>query len=277
MKNFKRFPMVVVSVIAFMAVTSLSGCESASEKELRLDREHEIRMQREDNGSAEASRERSHERSLAYIQRPVAPGSYIDYRGNTNHGYWNNGSWAWNNPQSSYASESRQYVDYGLATGVLATAVLTQALFSNNNSDGWQKSNVTVNNYTSVDNKVISKEKFNKRDSVLAKKKLKAKSVRAKTKTVKREPAKTVNKSTGIKKDSKWDSKRTAAPTYGKNGFRSTFQSNKQKTENRKNVKSGNASSYTKTKRVKSSYKKPTQKRQVKQKQRPKKQQRRKN
>ncbi len=63
--------------------------------------------------------ERNHEARMGYIQRPVAPGNYIDYRGNPNHGYWNhNGNWVWNDPRSGYATQSRNYVDYQISTGV---------------------------------------------------------------------------------------------------------------------------------------------------------------
>ena len=242
---------LVVSTSVVLAVVILSGCESAEEKELRLDREHEIRMQREMNGSAEASRERSHERSLAYIQRPIAPGSYIDYRGNSSYGYWNNGGWVWNNPQSQYAISSGHYVDYGMATGVLTTAVLSQALFNSNNSNGWQSTNVTVNNYTSTGGKTISKEKYTKRNKRLTKKK---KAQAKKRKLTKTKSSKTVNKSTGTKKVNKWESKRKAKPTYAKGGFQNKFAKNQKKSTYAKNNKSSSKSKYKAP--AKSTYKK---------------------
>jgi len=231
MKKFKRFPMILMSVLAFMAVTSLTGCESSEEKELRLDREHEIRMAREENGSAEASRERSHERSLAYIQRPIAPGNYIDYRGNLSHGYWNSGSWMWNDPRSGYATQSSHYVDYQMSMGLLSTAVLTQALFNRNNSGGWQSTNVQVNNYTSISGKTISKKKYKKRNKSLTKKK---KAQAKKRKKLKAKQPKTVSKSTGIKKDDKWKSKRDTKSTYAKGGFKDKFAKNKAKSSDNK-------------------------------------------
>lgn len=254
--------MILMSVIAFMAVTSLSGCETADEAEHR----RSIERLKVANGQDAIEQEMRHERSMAYIQRPIAPGSYIDYRGNTQHGYWQNGHWMWNDPQSRYAVASGHYVDYGMATGSLTTAALTYALFSRNNSNGWTHTEVTVNNYTSVDNEVISKEKYNKRNKSLTKKK---KAQDRKRKAAKAKSPKTVSKSTGTKKvDSKWKSKRKVEPEYGKKGFKSNFRSNKQKAADRKSYKAKNQTKY---KQAKSTYKKQKPSKQ----QRPKKQQRR--
>lgn len=169
MKNFYK------ALLVPLVIFSVSACESASEKELRLERNYQIKMAKIANGQDAIEQEMRHERSLAYIQRPIAPGSYIDYRGNSSYGYWQNGGWLWNDPQSSYAMQSRQYVDYQMATGVLTTAVLTQALWNSNHSSGWQSTNVTVNNYTSTDGKTISKAKYKKRNKSIARKRNKAK------------------------------------------------------------------------------------------------------
>ena len=123
---------LISTLLVSLLVLTTSACESDQEKETRLERAHQIKMAKINSGQDAVEQEMRHERSLAYIQRPVAPGSYIDYRGNPSYGYWNNGSWAWNNPQSQYAMQSRQYVDYQMATGVLATAVLTQSMWNNN-------------------------------------------------------------------------------------------------------------------------------------------------
>lgn len=231
--------LINILLISTMALT-ISACESDQERELRLDREHEIRLAKINNGQDAIEQEQRHERSLAYIQRPVSPGNYIDYRGNSSYGYWDSGSWAWNNPQSQYAMQSRQYVDYQMATGVLATAVLTQSMWNSSNSGGWKKTNVTVNNYTSTSGKTISKSAYTAKNKAIAKSaKAKAKS-KKKTVVVTKKPA------------GKWDSKRTTKPTYAKGGFSNKFAANSKKAAAVKT----NKKSYTKTK-TKKSYSKP--------------------
>jgi len=239
----KLLSTLLITACALLA----SGCESDNERQVRLDREHQIKLAKISSGQDVIEQEMRHERSMAYIQRPVAPGAYTDYRGNTQYGYWNSGSWAWNNPQSPYAMQSRQYVDYQMATGVVATAVLTQALFNSNNSSGWQQKNVTVNNYTSTTGKPIDKATYTTRNKAVTTKY----KTRAKATTVKS----TVVKPAVKKAPSKWDSKRKAAPTYAKGGFKNTFEKNKQKAVMAKNSKKP-ATRYV-AKKTYSSYKTP--------------------
>jgi hypothetical protein len=246
----KLLSTLLITACALLA----SGCESDNERQVRLDREHQIKLAKISSGQDVIEQEMRHERSMAYIQRPVAPGAYTDYRGNTQYGYWNSGSWAWNNPQSPYAMQSRQYVDYQMATGVVATAVLTQALFNSNNSSGWQQKNVTVNNYTSTTGKPIDKATYTTRNKAVTTKY----KTRAKATTVKS----TVVKPAVKKAPSKWDSKRKAAPTYAKGGFKNTFEKNKQKSTYAKNntkpkvKKSAYSGPKTTYKKPKTTYKK---------------------
>ncbi len=84
MKNL--FKLGKISAFTLIVLITLTACESASEKELRLERAHQIKMAKIANGQDAIEQEMRHERSLAYIQRPVAPGSCIDYRGNPSYG-----------------------------------------------------------------------------------------------------------------------------------------------------------------------------------------------
>lgn len=188
--------LISVLVVLTMALAT-SGCETDQERELRLERNHQVKMAKIESGQDAIEQEMLHERKMAYIQRPVAPGSYIDYRGNTAYGYWDDGYWVWNNPQSRYAMESRSYVDYQIATGVVVGAVLTQAMWNSNNRGGWKNTSITVNNYTTVNGKTMTKAAYKAKTKKLNKKLSKNK---------KTSPA--VSKTTG-NKESKWSKTRT--------------------------------------------------------------------
>lgn len=166
-----------------VTTTFLTGCESDEERKLRLEREHEIKMAKIQSGQYAIERDQEHERRMAFIQRdqdiiqheqrmayiqrpvmPIAPGNYIDYRGNLDYGYWGPLGWTWHDPDSAYAIQSRRYVDYQIATGVLAAGYLSHALtrdrWERENRGGWKKTTVVVNNYTSVKGETLSKRQY---------------------------------------------------------------------------------------------------------------------
>jgi hypothetical protein len=242
---------LIASVVLFT-----TACETDEERELRLDRQHEIKMAKIESGQDAMEQEMRHERNLAYIQRPVAPGNYTDYRGNSSYGYWNSGSWMWNDPNSHYASQSRHYVDYNMSMGVLGTAVLTQALFNSNNSNGWQKTEVNVNNYTSISGDKIDKTKYNKNLKKADKKVKKQKKYVAKNKTNKSP----VSVKATPKPKGKWDSKRTKPSKYASNGFNKKFADNSKKSKAKANKSSYSKTTKTTKTKVKYKPKKKTKK-----------------
>lgn len=163
---------ITTLVVAFCIIvvgTSLSGCETAEEKELRRARQHELELARIESGYYEQLNKSRHEERMAYYNRPVAPGAYVDYRGNLQYGYWNAfGNWEWHDPNSIYAQQSRNYVSYQIATGVLAASAayaLTRNSWESSNPGGWRTTNVTVNNYTSSEGKSITEADYRRRKS----------------------------------------------------------------------------------------------------------------
>lgn len=203
MNNIKQ--LFVTIMILFCSTTLLTGCESDEEKASRVEHERIVEIAKLNNGQYAIEKEQEHERRMAYIERPrmpVAPGSYIDYRGNTMYGSWDIfGNWVWHDRNSLYATQSRRYVDYQISTGALATGYLAHALtrdrWESNHRDGWTKTNITVNNYTSVNGKTLSKEKYNS------------------------------NLKTAEVKNNKWKKDKKTQSTYAKGGFKNKFAKNK--------------------------------------------------
>jgi hypothetical protein len=152
-----------------------TGCGSEEDKQ----RAHEIRMAKIESGQALVEEEMDHERRMAYsVPRPTAPiamGTYIDYRGNPAYGHWDIfGNWVWSNPNGMYATQTRHYLDYQVATGVLGAGVLAMALtrdsWDRDHRDGWKSRPVVVKNYISSDGKQISKKEYKKRQATAQKK-----------------------------------------------------------------------------------------------------------
>ena len=202
----------MIMLTALMLTTVLTGCESADEKKLRLDRDFEIRKIEAANGTAAQREENRHERQMAYIQRPVmpiAPGNYIDYRGNATYGSWGLLGWTWYDTDSSYARESRRYVDYQISSGYYSDNYLDQPYsrqrFDNKHQDGWKQTTVVVNNYTSAKGgKPLTEKQF-------------------KTNTKKAEV-----------KNTKWKKDKKVQSTYAKKGFHSNFKKNKAQSDAKK-------------------------------------------
>lgn len=154
----------------------MSGCDRTEEDKQR---DHEIRMAKIQSGQDLAEGQMHHERQMAYsVPRPIAPigmGTYVDYRGNLQYGNWDAwGNWRWHDQDSMYATQTRSYLDYQVATGVLtATAIgiaLSRDSWDRDHRDGWQSRPVVVKNYTSSDGKSISKNEYKKRQAVAQKK-----------------------------------------------------------------------------------------------------------
>lgn len=154
-------------LLGLSAALVLTGCGKSEEDKQR---EHEIKLAKIQSGQDLAEKEMSHERQLAYYSqpRPIAPiaaGNYIDYRGNLQYGYWDNfGNWRWNNESSAQAMQTRSYLDYQVATGVLAASALAVALsrddWGRDHRGGWKKQVIVVDKYTSRTGKVISKSEY---------------------------------------------------------------------------------------------------------------------
>ena len=198
--------------MATALISFLSGCESAEEKQLRLERAHEIKMAKIASGQDALEDEREHERRMAYIQRPVmpvAPGSYVDYRGNLDYGHWGLLGWVWHDRDSSYAIQSRRYVDYQISTGYYDDDYLdrpyTRSRFDSTHKNGWQKTNITVNNYTSTSGKTLTKAQYSS------------------------------NLKKAEVKNTKWKKEKKAQSTYAKGGFNNKFAKNKKDADAKKN------------------------------------------
>lgn len=229
MKAFKR---MAPFVLALGLIAVLSGCESDEEKQLRLERAHEVKMAKIASGQDALEDERAHERRMAYIQRPVmpvAPGAYVDYRGNLDYGSWGLFGWTWHDRESSYAIQSRRYVDYQISTGYYDDDYLdrpyTRERFRTTHSNGWKKTNITVNNYTSVKGETLSKSQY----------------------------ASNVKKAEV--KNTKWKKAKQTQSTYAKGGFKNKFaQAKKEKAAKDAKAVKANATKTT----TKSTYAKPS-------------------
>lgn len=160
----------LLALVGLAAALVLTGCGKSEEQ---LQREHEIKLAKIQSGQDLAEKEMDHERKLAYYSqpRPVAPiaaGSYVDYRGNLQYGYWDQlGQWRWHNENSMQATQTRSYLDYQVATGVLAASALAVALsrddWSRDHRSGWKKEVIVVDRATGRDGRSLSQSEYESR------------------------------------------------------------------------------------------------------------------
>lgn len=232
---------LLLPILAIVVMAGLSGCERS---EADKQRAHEIRMAKIESGQDLKEREMSHQRSMAYygysVPRPigpVAPGAYIDYRGNPAYGYWGaSGFWHWNDPTGLYAMQTRNYLNYQVATGVMTAALVGAALsrddWDRDNRGGWSERNVTVNKYYSKDGKEISKNEYGKRNAAYTAKRDKWKTDRKKFRSSyeKKNPEKVAALN---KKSAAIDKKRSSnvsKSSYAKGGSENTLKKPETKT-----------------------------------------------
>lgn len=160
----------LLALVGLAAALVVTGCGKSEEQ---LQREHEIKLAKIQSGQDLAEKEMDHERKLAYYSqpRPVAPiaaGSYVDYRGNLQYGYWDQlGQWRWHNENSMQATQTRSYLDYQVATGVLAASALAVALsrddWSRDHRSGWKKEVIVVDRATGRDGRSLSQSEYESR------------------------------------------------------------------------------------------------------------------
>ena len=160
----------LLALVGLTAALVLTGCGKSEEQ---LQREHEIKLAKIQSGQDLAEKEMEHDRKLAYYSqpRPIAPiaaGSYVDYRGNLQYGYWDTfGNWRWHNENSMQATQTRSYLDYQVATGVLAASALAVALsrddWSRDHRSGWKKEVIVVDRATGRDGRALSQSEYESR------------------------------------------------------------------------------------------------------------------
>ena len=228
MKAFRR---MTPFVLALGLISVLAGCESAEEKRERVAFEREYALEKLRSGQTAIENEQAHERRMAHIQRPVmpvAPGAYVDYRGNVEYGSWTLLGWVWHDRESPYAIQSRRYVDYQIATGYYDDDYLdtpyTQKRWTSTHKNGWKKTNVTVNNYTSVKGETLSASQYKS------------------------------NVKKAEVKNTKWKKAKQTQSTYAKGGFKNSFA----KAKKEKAAKDAKIAATTKKPVVKSTYAKQT-------------------
>tara|TARA_B100000700_G_scaffold311500_1_gene393521 strand:+ start:124235 stop:125353 length:1119 start_codon:yes stop_codon:yes gene_type:complete len=160
----------LLALVGLAAALVLTGCGKSEEQ---LQREHEIKLAKIQSGQDLAEKEMAHEQKLAYYSqpRPVAPiaaGNYVDYRGNLQYGYWDTfGNWRWHNEDSVQAAQTRSYLDYQVATGVIAASALAVALsrddWDRKHRGGWKKDVIVVEHATGRDGRTLSQSEYESR------------------------------------------------------------------------------------------------------------------
>lgn len=161
------FTSIAVSVVASFLLISCGDPPTEADKQ----RQHEKEMARMQ--SRDADRQRNHERQRSQISPsrytpeyvPIEPGTYTNYVGNTSYGSWDsadNGRWRWNDPDSSYARQTRSYYN---STGRGSLNDVTQTRWRSNHTNGWSASanRHVVKSYMDKNGGAISRDEYNRR------------------------------------------------------------------------------------------------------------------